>query len=457
MDTDSSHFNSSDAAVSDDGNPIAISDADERSMSKQSIDPENIEKVEEEETNENESPKRRITRFQAIMSCLNSLLGAGILSIPNSFTYCGIIPSIIILTLVAVLSHVSTVLTVKLQRRVNSDGLDDLAFKTLGRAGQLAISILSMLFLISAMVAYLIISSDNVISWLKLANIEIESTINWKRIVLVLVNSLILPIALTIPRTGATVIGKLSVVSFVLILFFCIAMIVKAIQMLPSQGVADISIAKMDFGVFSSISIYGLAFALPVVILPLISPYNTDIHKRSIVSLWSIILCYVVVLIPGILGYLMFGSNTQSIILSSFPDDDVLIIIVRVGFYIVVILSYPSIGLSLMSSWSQIIFKTVKQAELPPLKRALILVLTNIIPLIFAVFLPNARPALAIGGALGGCLVDFFFPPFIWIKLSKKKFCSVQNVLCAIFALFGLVSAGISTYQAIEDAIKSFQ
>ncbi|KAH0785915.1 Transmembrane amino acid transporter protein [Histomonas meleagridis] len=449
---DSKHFSSD--AVSDDGNPIAISDGDERSMSKQSIDTENVQKLEDEEEEIEDTPKKRITRFQAIMSCLNSLLGAGILSIPNSFTYCGIVPSLIILTLVAVLSHVSTVLTVKLQRRVNSDGLDDLAFKTLGRAGQLAISILSMLFLISAMVAYLIISSDNVISWLSLANIKID--VLWKRVILVLINSLILPIALTIPRTGATIIGKLSVVSFVLILFFCVAMVVKAIQKLPNEGVADISIAKMDFGVFSSISIYGLAFALPVVILPLINPYNTDIHKREVVSLWSIILCYVVVIIPGILGYLMFGSKTESIILSSFPDNDVLIIIVRVGFYIVVILSYPSIGLSLMSSWSQIIFKTVKQAELPALKRALVLVLTNIIPLAFAVFLPNARPALSIGGALGGCLVDFFFPPFIWIRISKKKFLSVQNILCAIFALFGVVSAGISTYQAIEDAIKSF-
>ena len=441
--------------VDAEGNPISTQENVMDSDGNQPQDDENNSKsLDNVEEDSEEKLAKRLTRFQTIMSCLNSLLGAGILSISNSFTNAGIIPSIIILTIVGVLSHISTFMTIKLQRRLNSDGLDDLVEKACGKAGQMAVSILSMLFLISAMVAYLIIWSGNVVSWLDAAGVKVTSKL-WKAFV-VLINSLVIPIALTIPRS-VTFIGKLSVLSTVFITFYCIAMVAKAIHVLPHQKPKpDITLAKFDINIFSSISIYGLAFAFPIVVLPLIKPYNPDIRKRGIVSLVSVILCYIFVVVSGVIGYLLFGNASESIILDNFKSNDVLIIFVRVGFYIVVSLSYPSVAQSVMSSWSQIIFKTVNQGDLPGRKRIVVLILTNIIPLIIAMFLPNARPALSIGGALGGCLVDFFFPSFIWIKISKQKLLSVQNVLCALFALFGVVSAAISTYQAIVDAIKAF-
>lgn len=447
--------------VDGEGNPLTIHDSDDNSAPGQSSDraadapgADGGNPLDNAEDPSGAVPERRLTRFQTIMSCLNSLLGAGILSISNSFTHAGIVPSVIILIIVAILSHIATVLTIKLQYRLGSDGLDDLVLRACGKAGQMSVSILSMLFLISAMVAYLIILSGNVTSWLEAAGVKVTKRM-WKAFV-VLINSLAIPIPMTIPRS-VTFIGKLSVLSTVFIAFFCIAMIAKAIHRIPHRTVKpEITIAKFDINIFSAISIYGLAFAFPIVILPLIKPYNPDLRKRGIVSLATIILCFIFVAVSGILGYLLFGNKSESIILDNFSSSDVLIILVRIGFYIVVSLSYPSVAQSVMSSWSQIIFKTVNQGDLPGKKRAIVLILTNIIPLLISMFLPNARPALSIGGALGGCLVDFFFPAFIWIKLSKQSIWSLQNILCGLFALFGVVSAAISTYQAIVDAIKAF-
>jgi hypothetical protein len=79
-----------------------------------------------------------------------------------------------------------------------------------------------------------------------------------------------------------------------------------------------------------------------------------------------------------------------------------------------------------------------------------------VIPLVIAMFLPNVRPAMGISGALGGCLVDFVFPAVLFIKNSKHGLMHYQNVLCIIFAVFGLAAALISTYQAIIDAISAF-
>lgn len=431
------------AAIGPDGLPIEF--------------PENEDTTEatpEEDQGEAQPPPLRVKRFATIMNILNSLLGAGILSVPNSFLATGIVPSIFIITLIAILSHICAVMTIKLERRANADGLDDLVFKVFGKVGSICVSIGSMLFCISCMVAYLVISAGTIESWLEAGGILL--TEKWQRYLLVLLNSIILPCALTLPRT-IKFLGPCSTITTFFICFYAVAMIAKAIIIFPKREYKpEIVIAKAGMGLFSSISIYGLAFALPVVVLPLLHPYNPDLKKRSIASGSATLMCYVLVVIPSIIGYMMYGEDTAILILDNFDAKDVLMIIVRGGFYFVASFSYPAIGQSLMSAWSNIFYSDDNQGELSTLKRIPVLAATNIIPVVIAVFLPNARPALSIGGAMGGCLVDFFFPAIMWLKLSKKKLYHPQNIACIILAIFGIGTAIISTYQAVVDAIDAF-
>ena len=116
------------------------------------------------------------------------------------------------------------------------------------------------------------------------------------------------------------------------------------------------------------------------------------------------------------------------------------------------------IAQSVQAMWSQLIYKTDQPATLPNGKRAVILVLTNVIPLIIAMLLPSAKPALSIGGSLGGCLVDFAFPSLEFIVFYRKelKWYNYKMILCGLFLLFAIVATVISTYQSIADAIKAF-
>ena len=61
-------------------------------------------------------------------------------------------------------------------------------------------------------------------------------------------------------------------------------MIIKTIMVLPDGFRPDIKLAEGGFGLFSSISVYALAFCLPAVLLPIIRPYNQDIAKRGVVT-----------------------------------------------------------------------------------------------------------------------------------------------------------------------------
>lgn len=438
--------------------PNEIEDNKDGESAAQAVGPDGLPIEEfQEEPSQEEAPPLRVRRFATIMNILNSLLGAGILSVPHSFVYCGIVPSLIILSIIAILSHVGTVMTMKLAMRQECDSLADLAEKILGKPGSISILICSMLFCVSCMVGYLIICSGTIASWFSIGGIDVTNTL-WKKAILITVYGLVFPMAFTVPR-DIGFLAPFSMMTFGCICFFILAICIKAGQNLPYKGEdkPEIVIAKGDMGLFSAISIYGLAFALPVIILPIIKPYNPDMRKRSIISFWSTFLCFVCVVLPGILGYLIYGDGTENIILDNFSNKDPLMICVRVGFFIVVSFSYPCIGQSLLTAWSSIIWKESNQGGLPFKKRIVVLVVTNIIPLLLAILLPNAGPALSIGGAFGGCMVDFFYPALMWIKISKKPISHWQNLLCILFAIFGIVSAAIATYQAIVDCINAFK
>ena len=114
---------------------------------------------------------------------------------------------------------------------------------------------------------------------------------------------------------------------------------------------------------------------------------------------------------------------------------------------------------SVMSMWGGLIFGNDNPTTLPGWKRAVVIVLNNIIPLLLAMFLPTAKPILSIGGALGGCIVDFIFPSlmyivYYWKDSNKFGFKYIVLYLCT---LFGAVTGVIATYQAVIDAIDSLK
>lgn len=442
-------------SVNVDGTPNYIPDDDKEETEKE-VEEDVQPVIEEEELDERPKSKfdepGRVRRFATILNLLNSLLGAGILGVPYAMQYIGIIPSVILLAIIAALSHIATVLTVKLQARTSASGLDDLAYKTFGKIGSLSLSILSMLFLYSAEVSYLIIGTDSIMSWLRLAGLNVVK--GWRRAITLLIFWACIPGALSIPK-DISFISYTSYVNFACVGWFQIVMIIKAIQNFPKHGVGNITLAKFGFGFFSAVAMYGLAFALPVVVLPIMNSYNKDLKKRTIVSASASAMCFVIVALPAIIGYLIFGDDEiQTIILNSFPDNDVLITITRAAFLIVVCCSYPCCGQSIKGSWGQLLFNQNDATKIDGWRRVVLFFVFNSIPVIIAIFLPNAGPVLAIGGALGGTLVDFVFPPLQWVKISKKKFYHWQNILCILLIVFGLIATCVSTYLAVVDAIK---
>ena len=440
--------------VGKDGLPLSVIQPSDEKPGKVSTEEEE-EGGEEEENSEDKLLSVRTRRFATIMNMLNSLLGAGILSVPNTFVNTGIVLSIVLLIIMGVLSLIGTWMVLILAKKTGTKGLAEVAQAIMGKAGAYTLAVLNLLFLVTALIAYLVLGGDMLISWFALGGIDV--TTMSKRPILILVYGLCLPIALSIPR-NISFLKYFSTATVVCIIFFIIVMCYEAGYYVTKFGVATgVVYAKCDITMFSSLSIYCLTYSLPAVVLPAIRMYNPLTRKRKIASAAAIVLAFIFVAIPGVCGYLCFGKDTNSNIVKNFPDNDIVFIIVRVAFFIIVTCAYPMITQSVMAAWSQCIFQDDNPATLPTKRRIVIMIITHGIPMIISMFLPSAKPALGVSGALGGCLVDFVFPAALWIKQSGKPIRYYQNVLAIIFAVIGGLMAILATYQSVMDAIAAFK
>lgn len=406
--------------------------------------------------NEVKDEKKLVGSLGTLMNLLNSLLGTGILAVPSSFSAVGMVPSIIILIIMAALGHVATVMVLRLRIEAKADGYDSLVHYYYGKWGNIVFSMLALVFMTLASLSYLIVGGDMIVSWFAIANIDLS--VFGYRALTVLIYALVIPIALAIPKHlkfisyfSGTTIG-IFVLYVGVLLYKLIDYLIDTRSINPS-----VCIARIDISIFSALSVYSLAFSLPCVAISIFNEYEEDMKKRSQLSGWASFICLMIIVIPSICGYIIFGDKANGNILNSFPDNDIVMIIVRIGFFIVVSASYPLLMVTITASWSQAIFKVNNASDLEGWRRYVILLIANSFPLCVGMFLPNVKPAIAIGGAFGGCMVDFTFPGLLWVKASKNGWLKWDNILCVILVIFGIIVAVLSTYYSVLDAIASFK
>ena len=397
---------------------------------------------------------KRVGRCATFTNLINALIGAGIVGVPATFKYCGVGPTIILLLLSCVLCYTCGNIIVGLQWDLEVKGLDELATVMFGKPGKIIIAILCIIFSLSCCSSYLIIATGKLVDWLSLTKLNMEGT--WPWAITCLVYSLCIPVALTIPR-HLTFISRLSMLSTFCVLFYAIALLVKASLFIHTDGFSPTAIGyQAGLDLFTAFSVHALTFSLPIVMMPVIAPYNPNKRKRRLVLGWVYMFSWVMVAIPGMMAYLMKGADTASDVLSSFDKSDILIIIVQAAIFINVTLGYPLVLASMVGSLGELIWKQ-NLAELMTIKQRLILIpIVNAVNILIGMFLKNIQAVLGVGGALGGCIVVFAFPSMCRLKQHKEPYSSPRSIGHFILVIFGLFAAAVCTYFSIASAIKSF-
>lgn len=396
-----------------------------------------------------------VESLNTISNLLNALLGAGILAVPSSFSNVGLIPSIILLFFIATLSFLSTNMVIKLQLATKTSSYDELTYRILGQKGQNVVVVLSLIFLVSTLLCYLVLGCDMLISFFAAVHIDMSNI--WRRAGLILFYSLVLPLALSLPKS-LKIVSYSSVVTIVGVLFFNVAVTVKGYKQFELAGISEtMSLGKFHISFFSDFAIYALGFALPIVSCTIVNDYTHSVRKRTGIIAIGMTISFVLISIPAIISYMMFGNSVSVNILKNFGDNDTLFLLVRIAFFFIVTISYPCIAQNVMSCWSRILFHINDHTTLTLKQRIIALIATNSIPIIIALFVPVAKPILSIGGSVGGCTVNFVFPPTLYLILFHTQPTSPKWYLLILLILFGCITAVMSTYQSVYQLVASYK
>lgn len=401
-------------------------------------------------------PLRRISRFMTFINLTNALLGAGIISMSSSFKAAGLGPTVISLIISCILCYISGVVLLNLQTELHVSNIDELANGIFGRFCHIIIAILIFIFDLAFTTTYLVIGTDSILSWLRCSPEKYREKFNgfgaWA--VIITIYSIAV-IALTIPR-NFIFLDQFQMLTVFLIVFYAIAILVRgfAVENLPAPTVVG---TKFSMSLFTSFSAQCLTFCLPIHMLPVISPYNPNQLKRQTIMASSLFFCFIVIAAPGAMGYLIFGDNAKSNLLRSFPDNDVLMIIVRVAIFLIVTFSYPGIVKEMVGTLGGFIYHNNHPAEMTLKQRCILIPIVNLISYVFALLSNTMLPILGIGGALGTCLVTFAFPSICRLKITHSKLSHPRNIGHIIFACFGIIMAAICLYTSINDLVDAYK
>jgi amino acid permease len=271
----------------------------------------------------------------------------------------------------------------------------------------------------------------------------------------VLTYGLCFPIALSIPKS-LKFLSYVGGVALFCEMFFIVGTIADFARRETPLIAPTVVLASFDLTIFPGIAVYAVAFSLPAIICPVICDYNENLHKKKRSAFVSLFLALVLTILPSVFSYLQFGAAVQGNVIDSYPDDNPLIIAVRACFFVGVTLSWPGTHPAIAASWGAMIYKVNNPIDLVGVQRAVILVISNGPPLLVAMFLKEVRPALEVGGAMGGCIGNFLFPALRWLVHSEQPKTERSNVLAVAVIVFATVAGVGSTYHAIQDAIKAF-
>jgi hypothetical protein len=83
--------------------------------------------------------------------------------------------------------------------------------------------------------------------------------------------------------------------------------------------------------------------------------------------------------------------------------------------------------------------------------------LCNAIPIGIALLISKAQVILEIGGAFGGCLIDFVFPGILFVKNSDNHWYDCKKLLAIVLTTIGVIGWITCMCLAIWEAVITFE
>jgi len=417
-------------------------------------------------------PKGTSAVSDAIKNLVNSIVGAGIVGLPYVFAAAGFVTGLILTAMAWFLVEYSLRLLVRTGMRYGARNYEDLMGLAFGPVGVTLVSLALFVFEFGAMCTYFIILGDSsemvAVSLFKL-DPESPLVTSWTLRRLCIIGfgcCFSLPLCCfrdisSLERSSGLSVGAVIVIALLVVGKFVQLAVEPTFEIQPRLTVVGPA-------PFKSFSIICFAFVCHdtayLIFNTLREPTCEAWDATARVGLMAAVSICLLLSVPG---YLTFGADTKSNILTNYPVDDPLVIACRCIYIVVMTLVYPMsffvcrhiVNAVLWRGDSHQAIQVVSSTRFYGLT-AVIFVCTVGITLVVR----DLGVVMSLTGSLGAVNLAFVFPPACALKLAhgswQRAFASpksvieakikLKQVVCPVFVMiFGVCAMFSSVYETV--------
>ncbi|XP_073302085.1 amino acid transporter AVT6E-like isoform X2 [Primulina huaijiensis] len=341
--------------------------------------------------------------YGAVFNLTTSIIGAGIMALPATMKVLGLVLGVILIVLMGILSEISVEMLVRFSVQCKASSYGEVVQAALGSIRHIGVF-------------------DQ---WLG------HGVWDHRKLVILIVLVLFLAPICALDKIDSLSMTSAASVALA-VLFVIVAFVIAFIKLV--KGKIEPPRMLPDFG--SKKAILDLLVVIPIMSNAYVCHFNVQPiynelegrapHKMYRVGRITTVICVLVYASTAISGYLLFGKDTESDVLTNFDKDlgirfsTALNYIVRIGYVFHLILVFPVIHFSLRQTVDTLLFE-----GLNPLceSRQRCLVLTVVILAFIylgSTMIPNILTAFKFTGAATAVSLGFTFPALIALRLGKE-------------------------------------
>ncbi|PON51663.1 Amino acid transporter, transmembrane domain containing protein [Parasponia andersonii] len=399
----------------------------------------------------------------AVFNLTTSIIGAGIMALPATMKVLGLVLGSVLIILMGILSEISVELLVRFTVLCKASSYGEVVQCGFGRPMRVFSEICIIVNNAGVLVVYLIIMGDVMSGSLHHIGVFDQWLGHgfWDHRKLLILVVLVVFLA---PLCALEKIDSLSLTSAasvaLAVVFVVVACVVATIKLV--EGRIEAPRMAPDFS--SKEAILDLLVVIPIMTNAYVCHFNVqpiynELEDRSPkkmnrVGRITTVLCVVVYASTAISGYLLFGEDTESDVLTNFDKDlgirfsSLLNYIVRVGYILHLVLVFPVIHFSLRETVNALVFEG--SAPLSESRKRSLILTVVLLALIYigSTMIPNIWTAFKFTGATTAVSLGFIFPSLIALKLNRKgeslslgqKFLSwMMLIMAGIVSIVGVV------------------
>lgn len=387
------------------------------------------------------------TPGSTLLNLSNTIVGAGSLALPYAFRCAGWLTGSFILVLVGAMSALSFMMLVLCSERFGINSYPKLAERAFGPKGTRIAQFFLLLYTFGSCSGYCVLIGDNFTKALKRWLSDDHLLVD--RQFLIPMCGLLM-IMFSLPR-NLDPLKYASVVSIVCIMYVVGMCFIKMLSQMPDMG-PNIQATSGSSDIF---------LCFPLLVVAYTCHYNalrfyhelgpatrTSVKTMSRVVTGSMGLCTLVYLLIAFGGYLMFGENTKSNILTSWPQqDDPLLLIALLAMGMVLVFSFPLVFNALRSNLADLLGLSIHDSKgglYTPNKWHWLL--TAVVPsvcVLLATQVDDIGVVLGFNGSVNGVMLVYVLPSLIYLKLMGKPIPTARAEL--------LEQAADQDYMSLDD------